>query len=383
MISAKIICDSLSPQGHRITTFELVFPRMILAEAKTHRILSGLHGEIEVLEDISLNSFKEGSKNSASSRAIPFSKMVKAVQENPFIPIAWQKEHKGMQGTEYASYPDTEDFKVLWLEAIDNAVKSAQLLQTGDVKLTKQLCNRLLEPFMYHKVLLTATEFDNFFELRAPKYQFKGSEYFKSKKDCIAFYPEAESLSDLDWLLINKGQSEIHMMQLAECMYDAMNESVPKQLKAGEWHIPYEDSIQYKDRECRSYYLKTEQKDVSYCKDENEYNQEYLYPFLLKISTAKCARTSYTTVGEDGKEIPYEKDITLHDSLIASGHMSPTEHVCRAMSDEEYNDFIKGKKVVTHSESEYDDLYEFDETSLGWCLNYRGFIQYRYLLQNQ
>ena len=107
------------------------------------------------------------------------------VKEDPFIPIAWQKDHKGMQGSEYAQYPDIEDFKVIWLEARDNAIKSAQLAQTGRVKLTKQLCNRLLEPFMWHTVLLTGTEFKNFFELRCPQYGNDEQGYFKSKKRCL------------------------------------------------------------------------------------------------------------------------------------------------------------------------------------------------------
>jgi thymidylate synthase ThyX len=376
MISAKIIADSISPQGHRITTFELVFPRMILAELNTHRLFS---------------------RNSASSRAIPFNKMVKVVQDNPFIPIAWQKEHKGMQGTEYASYPDTEDFKVLWLEARDNAVKSAQLLQTGDVKATKQLCNRLLEPFMYHKVLLTATEFDNFFELRCPQYHTPVSGegfYFKSKKECIKNHsnPEniakLEAMSDLEWLQINKGQSEIHMMALAECMYDAYNESIPKQLKAGEWHIPYSDNINLKDIECRQYYLKHKKVDVSYSKNFNDYTNNYYNPLLIQISTAKCARVSYTTVGEDGKEIPYEKDIALHDSLLSSGHMSPFEHCARVMSDEEYYAFFKGElsSIDCGNGNHLCELYTSHKdykNNNGWCLNYRGWIQYRYLLENE
>ena len=79
-IEAKIIADSINQQGDRITTYLLTFPRFILAELNTHRMFS---------------------RNSASSRAIPFEKMVKMVQEDPFIPIAWQKDHKGMQGTEY------------------------------------------------------------------------------------------------------------------------------------------------------------------------------------------------------------------------------------------------------------------------------------------
>ena len=91
-IEAKIVADSVNKQGNRITTFLLTYPRFIHSELMTHRMFS---------------------RNSASSRAIPFEKMVKMVEEDPFIPIAWQKHHSGMQGSEYAQYPDTEDFKVI------------------------------------------------------------------------------------------------------------------------------------------------------------------------------------------------------------------------------------------------------------------------------
>ena len=80
MISAKVVADSINESGNRITSLVVVIPRIVLAELNTHRALS---------------------KNSASSRAIPFKKMAKMVEENPFIPIAFQKDHKGMQGTEY------------------------------------------------------------------------------------------------------------------------------------------------------------------------------------------------------------------------------------------------------------------------------------------
>ena len=70
-IEAKIVADSINKQGDRITTFLLTYPRFIHSELMTHRMFS---------------------RNSASSRAIPFEKMVKDVLENPFIPIAWQKE---------------------------------------------------------------------------------------------------------------------------------------------------------------------------------------------------------------------------------------------------------------------------------------------------
>ena len=102
MIKAEIVAHSLSPQGDELISILCTFPRIILAEVNTHRMLS---------------------KNTSSSRAIPFSKMIEAVQENPFIPIAWQKEHKGMQGSEYITDNHLmESAELCWLLARDEAV---------------------------------------------------------------------------------------------------------------------------------------------------------------------------------------------------------------------------------------------------------------------
>lgn len=149
MIKAQIVADSLDPRGNRLTSMLITFPRFILAELNTHRMLS---------------------KNSASSRAIPFKKMVESVKTNPFIPMAWQKEHTGMQGSEYLDEVKSDYAKILWLEARDNAIKSATN-HTREVEVTKQLANRLLEPFMYHTVLISGTEWENFFSLRNPVYE--------------------------------------------------------------------------------------------------------------------------------------------------------------------------------------------------------------------
>ena len=138
-ISAKIVADSINPEGNRITTMEVVFPRIILSEFNTHRMFS---------------------RNSASSRAIPFKKMLKMVEEDPFIPIAWQKAHKGMQGSQYFDEEESKAQSKRWLQARDEAIRLAKSLNYEGV--TKQITNRLLEPFMYHKVLVTATEWDNF-----------------------------------------------------------------------------------------------------------------------------------------------------------------------------------------------------------------------------
>ena len=95
-----------------------------------------------------------------------------------------------MQGSEYFNIEEEIEIqKRKWLQGKDAAVVIAKRLHENNV--TKQLCNRLLEPFMWHTVLVTATEFDNFFELRCPQYCVCGTnregkdDYisYKSKKD--------------------------------------------------------------------------------------------------------------------------------------------------------------------------------------------------------
>lgn len=326
-IEAIIIADSKGINGTRLTTMLLTFPRFILSELNTHRVFS---------------------KNSASSRAIPFNKMVKMCEEDPFIPIAWQKDHSGMQGNEYFAGAEANACKRGWLYGIDAAIQSAKRLHNND-NVTKQLCNRMLEPFMWHTVLLTATEFDNFFELRCPKYLVG---HFKSKKTANNAIPDLlpfgvhDEKDILWWLNANSSSAEIHMQALAEAMWDAMNESEPKTLFPGEWHIPYGDQI---DNNMISQFGGMTNTDAK-----------------IKIASARCARLSYMT--QDGK-IDYQKDIELHNKLLESGHMSPFEHCARMMTKIEFEqDYIK----LERSKKEY-----------GWCNNFRGFIQYRHLIENK
>ncbi len=280
MISAKIIADSSNEFGNRITTFILTFPRIILAEINTHRMLS---------------------RNSASSRAIPFEKMLKMVEEDPFIPIKWMKDHKGMQGVEYFSEAEGKGLESSWLLARDKAIKQAKSLSKDG--LTKQICNRLLEPFIWHTAIVTATEWENFFALRAHE------------------------------------AAEIHLQDLAYKMLDEYNKSTPKQLKAGEWHIPFGDNINLV-----KLYRET------YLNEDSE--MEEVNDIRIKIATARCARVSYMNF--EGKD-DYEADIKLHDTLLASGHMSPFEHCARA---------------IGASDSEHSG-------------NFRGFVQYRKMLPNE
>ena len=334
------------------------------------------------------------SRNSASSRAIPFEKMVKMVEDDPFTPIAWQKHHSGMQGTEYiVEKDDIQQCTQVWLKARDYAIKQATSLGNaeGFTKVTKQLCNRLLEPFMWHTVLLTGTEFENFFELRCPKYTVNWypscrpealeptQASFKSRKDAINYTEgECNNWKEQDWRDSNESQAEIHIQALAEAMWDAMNENTPKELKEGEYHIPFGDKIS--DGELRDYFYNVENNpDPSF----TAYQEA-----KLKISTARCARLSYMNF--DG-EIDYEKDIKLHDQLLESRHLSCFEHCARAMSDKEYYSFIKGEiPIIVQNNGEivnrelYPQSYSknLGTNFYGWCNNYKGFIQYRYLIEN-
>jgi thymidylate synthase ThyX len=345
-ISAIVVADSLNVQGDRLTSLLITFPRILLSEVNTHRMLS---------------------KNTSSSRAIPFEKMVESVQTNPFIPIAWQKEHKGMQGSEYIPV-DKGIYGVenTWLGARNRAIELAKALNKQGV--TKQLCNRLLEPFMWTTMLITGSKesWDNLFNLRCPSYEVicgtNGKNYYKSKRDLLQNFPDAPYETDLEWLQINKGQAEIHMMHLAEKIYDAMNESTPKQLKPGDWHIPFEDKI-FRDSE--------------YDNIEKLMNisSEEIIMKRVKISVAMAARTSYTIVGEE-KSLNYQKMVELHDKLISQTppHSSPLEHCTRTMGEVEYTGSKSSGKSVRGG-----NVYP----EYGWCNNFKGFVPYRYIVDNK
>lgn len=346
-ITAEIVGHSLSPQGDELISVLCTFPRIILAEVNTHRMLS---------------------KNTSSSRAIPFKKMVESIQNDPFIPIAWQKEHKGMQGTEY--HVDSEvikDIEYNWLQQRDSAISFAtHLTQLG---VTKQLCNRLLEPFMWTTMLITGPRsgWDNFFNLGCPSYRVGGkgdekssTEIYKSKKDAIKDYPSSADEPDINWLFWNEGQAEIHIMDLVEKIYDAFNECTPRQLKAGEWHIPFDKNIDIiGDWESKAAYLLDK----------------------VEISTAMAARTSYTVVGEE-KDIDYKKMIELHDRLLTQDppHSSPMEHCARAMNNEEYDRFLKGD---INFEIGYHTNELNSKSKRGWCRNFKGFIPYRHIIETK
>ena len=340
-IFAEIVGHSLSPQEEELISVLCTFPRIILAELNTHRMLS---------------------KNTSSSRAIPFNKMVETIKNDPFIPMAWQKEHKGMQGSDYFQTENGENIHKLtegWSQARDTAIQIAQGLNNSGV--TKQLCNRLLEPFMWTTMLITGSRegWENFFELRCGNY-----DGFKSRKEASKEFLEKGNIntstwSELDWLHLNKGQAEIHMMMLSEKIYDAIQESVPIQLKPNEWHIPMISDLE-------SLKLSTDDQ--------------------IKLSVGRAANTSYTVVG-DGKELSLDQAIKIHNKCKELNHSSVFEHCARAMTNEEYYSFIKGN-FNQEIEIDVDGFIDIsthanNSNSFGYCRNFKGFIPYRYLVDNK
>src|SRR5579872_4265343 len=250
--SARILLDSVSPAGVRLTTLEVSFPRFVLSEFNTHRVFS---------------------RNSASSRAVPTAKLLERVQSDPVLPLEWGRNKAGMSASDVLPAEEEEAAKRIWLQARDAAVEHARKLLA--LKVHKQELNRVLEPFLWHTVIVTATEWENFFALRCA--------------------PNA--------------QPEIRRAALL--MRQALEESTPRAIGIGEWHLPLVQD------------------------DERDGDVER----LKAISVARCARVSYLT--HDGRR-DQQKDLELYARLSADRHLSPFEHVATPADDVDFHANFRG-----------------------------------------
>jgi hypothetical protein len=284
LTNAEVLASSQNSLGQKIITYRLTYPRIIHAEMLTHRVFS---------------------RNGASSRAIPLEKLIESVQNNPFVPSFFQKKHKGMQGKDILTGYDDSNARILWLEAAESAIHHARKLDS--IGVTKQLTNRLLEPFQYYTTILTGTEFDNFFDLRTPKYEYDGK-VFRSEEELLAEYPALAKNRKYDTLYnLITSAAEIHIQEIAEKAYTAYQNANFEVLNEGELHCPFKQEGLDKET-------------------------------LLKFSTAYAARVSFTVVG-DGKQFTVEDNIALHDRLLAEKHASPFEHTAFARGDRFYANF--------------------------------------------
>jgi thymidylate synthase ThyX len=273
--SCKILKDSVSNVSDtRLTTFEVSFPRIVLAEFNTHRTFS---------------------RNSASSRAIPVSVMLARVEEDPFLPIWWGKNQKGMQAAEELGPEERERARTQWMRARDNAVDIVKRMQAPNIDLHKQIANRLLEPFLWHTVICTATDWLNFFALRC-------------HKDAM---PEIRFIADM--------------------MRESYVRNMPEKANDDYWHLP----LVYGDNGL-PLYPEDVNDALAMVKEAGVPEADRLKAardILVKVSCGRCARVSYLT--HDGRR-DLKDDIGLYDRLRTSGHMSPLEHAARPMTSAEW-----------------------------------------------
>ena len=312
-ITAKVVCDSISEQGIRLTTFEIEYPRFIHGELMTHRMLS---------------------KNSSSSRAIPIQKMLDQIESNIALPVYWGKNKSGMQAVEEIDKASIRSAIDQWGFAYGDAKHVVnRMVELG---LHKQVPNRLTEPFQMMKVVITGTDWDNFFNLR--------------------IHPDA--------------QPEICM--LAYKMYQAMQESAPQLLKYGEYHLPYVDFGS----------------KFGYIADQIILTLEE----AIKISAASCAAVSYRT-----DNMTLEKADKIFDMLINAEviHASPFEHLATPIKKHscvfKENDYVFADSEIdldlsvnlTYNNRTWEDgITHMNKQGYLCSGNLRGWIQYRHLLPN-
>jgi thymidylate synthase ThyX len=182
-ITARVVTDSVAPGCPRLTTVLVRFPHVILPQVLTHRVFS---------------------RSTSSSRAIPIAKLIADVEADPYVPTEWRyAADRGMQPGELMNDGDIECAEGNWKIATDNAVFLARML--SDIGASKEHANRLLEPFAHVNMVITATEWMNFFTLRIDRH----------------------------------AQGEIR--DLAIAIRDAMRSSTPRDLGRGDWHLPFVD----------------------------------------------------------------------------------------------------------------------------------------------
>jgi hypothetical protein len=290
--SCTVLADSVNPAGIRLTTVEITFPRFLLAELNTHRMLS---------------------RNSASSRAIPTEKQIERVQNDPFIPN-FNRRVTGMGVGEALPPRLNRRYQAKWLDARDSAVIAA----LGMLDVDKSRANRLLEPFMWHTAIVSATEWKNFFHLR------------------------------------NHEAAQPEFRELASLMEATLAVSLPKHIDWGAWHLPLwfeEDALK-----C--------QPDI-----RNE-------KFPAEVSAGRCARVSYDRQHEGEALVA---SAGRWATLSQAGHWSPGEHPARSMTDAEWDSIMRAQddrssQIVAEGRA---PVYEWDLRPMEFCGNFRGYVQLR------
>jgi len=305
-ISAEVITHSIGPNGVEIFTILALYPRYIHSEVLRHRNIS---------------------HSVASSRAIPAAKLMEQVKHDPAMPVLWPKEHHGMQGTEV--FPDMDIvINSGWNCARRDAIAHSDSLSESG--LSKQLTNRLIEPWVMCRDVMTFTkpQIKGFFTLRHPwrqvgtratcsacsdTFDSKIVKIQKSATTCMSCGAESMTYTPItEWEdEVNlKFPAEYNIQQLAIEIKRAMDASVPASLAEGEYHLPFMEN--------------------TVC-TMNGLGGSLTLEQGIKVSAARCAMTSYNT--NKGRSIEMELD--LADRLMKDHHWSPFEHQAMAISNDE------------------------------------------------
>ena len=309
----KIIAHSRStiPGCPDLITYQLRYWRGFHSELMTHRVFS---------------------RNAGSSRARPTKAIIDQVRTDPWGPLHWGSNKPGMQAGEELTGTDLDYAKEMWLLAAHKAAGMAERMM--DLGLHKQVINRVLEPFTFIDVVVTSTEWNNWFALR----------------DHPAAQPEIQ--------------------ELAKAMRAAKDASIPQILTPGEYHLPYisDEDYQAAERFCQ---IGRITRDMP--------SKREILEVLLKISVARCARVSYKAF--DGNPSPIEKDIELYNQLLGSQpmHASPAEHQATPM----HTVTMIAPDYASYEEPfAQDKEFEFFGYPDSWS-NLRGWLQYRKTLPNE
>lgn len=273
------------------------------------------------------------SKNASSSRAIPVGKMLQSIQEMPAKPIHWGLNEPGMQANREADGSLAVDGHNLWQMAANWATSVSSDMWMDGKGFHKQIVNRIAEPFSFINVVATGTDWENFFWLR--------------------YHADAAP----------------EIAELARCMYEAREASEPLQLWSTEWHLPYVD--QFRDSEGM----------LQYC----DYDSESVYSLdeAQKISSSCCAQASYRSLDQS-----LDKALGMFTRLVGGKplHASPFEHPCTPFSDLEYNIRNESKLKLKEGLSyiyDDDEVVENMSDIVMYCANFRGFTQYRKMMNGE
>lgn len=288
-ISAKLLAYSYNEKsGQELMTYECELPRIILAELSTHR------GHIIF--------------NSQSSRAVPVDKYLNNIKKRPFFPIFWGKKQKGMAAFEEQSNAvpwlaqegpveiDRDDF---WEATIYHNLSIAYAMDKAGYH--KQIVNRIIENYSYVRIVLSATNLDNFFHQRIHK------------------------------------MAEPHIRDLAIKMYEEKEKMSPRPLTQGEWHLPYIRVRRGKDNKLEYYRVGDE---------------KYEHPLTLsaaqQISVVCCAQVSYRNLNDSFESVNRVYANLISDDPNEPGHYSPFCHQGTPMDEYHLNQTNPKMKGISH-----------------------------------